>query len=212
MAAIDKRDIERVWLSIARLTQQLQVQFQDLTAALEANFKRLEESLTKIIEASAQTRQTIPRETHLTRFPPISVEAPPSFSDINDVPKRALVDADRHVQADVSGCVSVSDVQKVSTHRYLPPTSLSAGGTATIWAPSAGKAIRCKRIQVSVDAATRIDLRWGTDAFESYFLPANGSIIVNLIGTNQQGPVDTPLTILSSAAATVTASADGDEV
>ena len=232
---------------------------------------------------SASTRALVDADRHvqadILTMPPVTVEVTEKgFADVNNVPTRALVDADRHVQADIVsmppvsvasipnppnldvalstrasesklesvralldaienalatvgldklrttivdpipaganeiGKVQVSDIPKVSTHKYLPPTPLSAGGTATIWTPAAGKAIRCKRIQVSVDAATRIDLRWGTSAFESYFLPANGSIIVNLIGTNQQGAVDTPLTIYSSAAATVTASADGDEV
>jgi len=115
------------------------------------------------------------------------------------------------IKADTDS-VKIADIPKVAIHRYLPPTYLPAGGTATIWTPSSGKAIRVKRIQVSVDAATRIDLRWGTTTFESYFLPANGSIIVNLIGTNNQGEVNVPLTIFSSSAATVTASVDGDEV
>ena len=108
--------------------------------------------------------------------------------------------------------ITISDITKVATSKYLPPTALATGGTATIWTPAAGKAIRAKRIQVSVDAATRIDFRWGTTAFESYYLPANGSVVVNLVGSNEQPATDTALTILSSAAANVTAKASGDEV
>jgi len=104
------------------------------------------------------------------------------------------------------------NIQLVSTHRYLAPTSLPAGGTATIWSPSSGKAVRIKRIQISTDSATRIELRWGTTPFESYFLPANSSVVINFVGTNQQGETDTPLNLYSSSAATVTASVDGDEI
>jgi len=100
----------------------------------------------------------------------------------------------------------------VDVSKYLSPTSLSAGGTATIWTPATGKKIRLKRLQISVDSATRIDLRWGTTPFESYFLPANGSVVVNCVGANEEGAVDQSLTILSSEIATVTASAKGDEV
>jgi len=108
------------------------------------------------------------------------------------------------------GIVDITYVVGVS--KYLSPTSLSAGGTATIWTPATGKKIRLKRLQVSVDASTRIDFRWGVTAFESYFLPANGSVVVNCVGSNEEGAVDEALTILSSAEATVTASAKGDEV
>jgi hypothetical protein len=108
--------------------------------------------------------------------------------------------------------VTVADVVKVATSNYKAPTALGIGGTMTVWTPAAGKAIRAKRIQVSVDAATRIDLRWTTTVFESYYLPANGTIIVNLIGANEQPAIDATLTLLSSAAANVTAKASGDEV
>ena len=111
-----------------------------------------------------------------------------------------------------SDVVTVADVTKTGTSHYLAPTALGVGGTATIWTPAGGKAIRAKRIQVSVDAATRIDFRWTTTAFESYYLPANGSIVVNLVGSNEQPAADATLTILSSAAANVTAKASGDEV
>lgn len=108
---------------------------------------------------------------------------------------------------------TISDITKVvNVSKYLAPTSLGAGGTATVWTPASGKAIRIKRIQGSVDAKTRIDLRWGTTAFESYFLPADGSFIANLVGCNEQPAIDVSLTVLSSAAATVTASAKGDEI
>lgn len=106
----------------------------------------------------------------------------------------------------------IGDVDRGVSSAYLAPTSLAAGGTATIWTPSAGKAIRLKRFSISVDAATRIDLRWGTSAFESFYLPGPGSVVVNLKGCNEDGPVNTALTLLSSAAATVTAKASGVEV
>lgn len=108
---------------------------------------------------------------------------------------------------------TIDDITKqIGIGHYLAPTALGVGGTATIWTPASGKAIRAKRIQVSVDAATRIDFRWTTTTFESYYLPANGSIIVNLVGANEQPAANATLTILSSAAANVTAKATGDEV
>ena len=100
----------------------------------------------------------------------------------------------------------------VTGGKYLTPTALSANGTATIWTPASGKKIRLKRVQASTNTATRIDLRFATTAFESYYLPANGSFVYNAIGTYKEGAVDQTLTLLSSAAATVTASADGDEI
>ena len=94
---------------------------------------------------------------------------------------------------------------------YLAPVALGAGGVATIRTPTAGTSIRLKRIEISVSVATRIDLRWGVNAFESYYLPDNGTIIANWVSSNEVGAVNVPLTILSTAAATVTAHASGIE-
>jgi len=99
-----------------------------------------------------------------------------------------------------------------ATSHYLEPTALGANGVATVWTPASGKAIKLTRIQISVDAATRIDLRWGTTAFESYYLPANGSVVANFVGCREQGGADQALTILSSAAANITVKASGVEV
>jgi len=107
---------------------------------------------------------------------------------------------------------SITDVTKVSTPHYYTPTALGAGGTGTIWTPEAGKKIRLKRVQISVNAQTQIDLRFATTAFESYFLPANGSVVVNFVGTNREGAINEALTLRTVSAATVTASADGDEI
>lgn len=108
----------------------------------------------------------------------------------------------------------IQDVQKTVTvpssggGGYLPRQAILAGGTATIVnAPGVGYKLRVKRLQVSVDAATAIDFRWDTTAFESYYLPANGSVIINKIGENFDGPENTALTIYSSAAVNITASA-----
>jgi len=107
----------------------------------------------------------------------------------------------------------ISDVEKVAeVTKYLAPVSLGAGGTATLWTPAIGKKVRFKRVQVSVDAKTRIELRWGTTGIESYFLPADGSVVFNAIGVNEEGAIDESLTLFSSAPATVTASAKGDEI
>jgi len=107
----------------------------------------------------------------------------------------------------------ISDVEKVAdVRKYLAPTSLGAGGTATIWTPAVGKKARPKLVSVTVDSKTRIELRWETTAFESHFLPADGNIIFNLIGSNDEGAVDESLTILVSEPATVSVTARGDEV
>jgi len=103
---------------------------------------------------------------------------------------------------------SITDITKVVTATYLAPTALGAGGTATIVnAPGVGYKLRLKGIQISVDATTRIDLRWGTTAWRSYYLSANGSIERNFVSENVEGGDNVALTLLSSAAANVTASA-----
>jgi len=103
---------------------------------------------------------------------------------------------------------SITDVTKVVPPTYLAPTALGVGETATIVsAPGSGYKLRLKGIQISVDAATRIDLRWGTTAWRSYYLPASGTIERNFIAENIEGGNNQALTLLSSAAATVTASA-----
>jgi len=113
----------------------------------------------------------------------------------------------RHAGTEIDPRIT-TDVTKVVSPSYLAPTSLAAAGTATIVAaPGVGYKLRLKRLQVSVNATTRIDFLWGTSAFESYFLPANGSVVINKIGENFEGAENTALTLLSSAAATVTASA-----
>lgn len=94
---------------------------------------------------------------------------------------------------------------------YLAPTLLS-NSTATIKTPASGKRLLLTRFSFSVSAATRIELRWAAAAFESFYLPANGSIIVNLISCVELGPVDAALIIYSSTAAIVTAKASGREV
>jgi len=54
--------------------------------------------------------KTVPgSEVRVTEMPPVNVSvAEKGFSDVNDVPTRALVDADRHVQADIVSMPPVS--------------------------------------------------------------------------------------------------------
>lgn len=110
--------------------------------------------------------------------------------------------------------VTVADVTKVvstpagSGAGYLVPIAFSAGETKTIVnGPGSGKKLRLKGIQISVDGVTRIDLQWGTTAFRSYFLGANGNIERNFIDDNYEGGDNVALTIKSTAAVNVTASA-----
>jgi hypothetical protein len=95
---------------------------------------------------------------------------------------------------------------------YLAPTALGIGGTATVWTPGTGLRIALSRYSISVDAATRISLRWGTTEWESFYLPANGSIGFNLFKAEEPGPKDTALVIYSSAACNATMRASGEEV
>ena len=159
------------------------------------------DGIKKIDEAIALVAGT---SVNIGNFPSTYPLPSAQVTDLKDISDRSAREL---------GKATIKDIEKVAdVTKYLSPTALGAGGTATIWTPASGQKVRFKRVQVSVNAVTRIDLRWGTTAFESYYLPANGSIIFNAIGVNEEGAVDTALTLLSSAAATVTASAKGDEV
>lgn len=94
---------------------------------------------------------------------------------------------------------------------YLAPTALN-NSLQAIKTPASGKRLLLVRFSFSVDAATRIELRWATTAFESFYMPANGSIIANLTGCPELGDLNEALNIYSSAAANVTAKASGREV
>jgi len=166
------------------------------------------------------------------RMPPMDSAVRPGYVDVIDRASRLVgivygdqgqlaqraTTRDAYVQLRSGGTEIdprlIQDVQKTITvptaagGGYLARQAIGAGGTATIKnAPGAGFKLRLKRLQVSVDAITAIDLRWGTTAFESYYLPANGSIIVNKIGENFDGPANTALTIYSTNAVNITASA-----
>jgi hypothetical protein len=102
----------------------------------------------------------------------------------------------------------------VAVSKYLAPTHITGGNAENIWVPASGKTVRLKRLSISTDTATRLELRWGTSAFESHYLPANGNIVINFTDCNDQpaAGADTALTILSTVTAWVTATATGDDV
>jgi len=104
------------------------------------------------------------------------------------------------------------EIHQVGTVKYLAPTSLAAGGSATVWTPAAGKAIRLKFLSVSVDAATLITLTFGTTDFLALQFPGKGTNLMNLVGSNIQGGTDEALKVTTSEAATVSCTAVGDEV
>jgi len=106
----------------------------------------------------------------------------------------------------------ITDITKVPIRKYLAPTSLAAGGSATVWTPTAGTKIRLKFISLMTDAATRLTLRFGTTDFQALEFPDKGSLLMNLIGANIEGAVDEALIVISSAAATVSVTAIGDEI
>jgi hypothetical protein len=95
---------------------------------------------------------------------------------------------------------------------YLAPTALGAGATADVWDPGSTGRLKLKRISISVNAATELDLLWGSTPWESYFLSANGTVIVNLTNCEETGPLGSKLVVKAVAAATVTARASGDVV
>jgi len=165
------------------------------------------------------------------RMPSMDAASRPGYIDIIDEAARLLgiiygdqgqlaqraTTRDAYVQVRSGGSEIdprlIQDIQKTVTiptaggGGYLSRQAIGAGATLTIKdAPGAGYKLRLKRLQVSVDAITAVDLRWGSTAFESYYLPANGSIIINKIGENFDGPENTALTILSTNAVNITAS------
>jgi len=106
----------------------------------------------------------------------------------------------------------ITDITKVPIRKYLAPTSLAAGGSATVWTPTAGTKIRLKFISLMTDAATRLTLSFGTTDFQALEFPDKGSLLMNLIGANIEGGVDEALIVISSASATVSVTAIGDEI
>jgi len=143
----------------------------------------------------------------IIRITPVEEEKQPILiAKITDEPKdgtwrKILLDQDP---------ISITDITKVVSPTYLAPVQPGANGTQTIVpAPGSGYKLRLKGIQISVDGATRIDLRWGTTAFRSYYLPANGTIERNFVHENIEGGNNQALTLLCSAANVyVTASAE----
>jgi hypothetical protein len=95
---------------------------------------------------------------------------------------------------------------------YLAPATISAGASSDVWTPDSGKALRLRRLSISTDTASLISLLWISAAWESFYMNANGSIIVNLVGCEEIGAVDAKLAIKSSATATVTARVTGDQI
>jgi len=104
------------------------------------------------------------------------------------------------------------ELHQVATVKYLAPTSLAAGGSATVWTPATGKAIRLKFLSISVDTATQITVTIGTTDIMALRFPDAGTILMNLVGSNVQGAADEALSVTTSEAATVSATAIGDEV
>lgn len=99
-----------------------------------------------------------------------------------------------------------------TTVKYLAPTSLSAGGTATVWTPANGKAIRLKFVSITTNSSTLITLRQGTTDWIAFYCPANSVIQFNLFGANVQFPTNTNLVVFTSNATTLSVTALGDEV
>lgn len=116
------------------------------------------------------------------------------------------------VRGDLVEVHMAPETQIAPNAEYLPPTTIAAGDTATIWTPAAGKKIVLKRFSISTDTATRVELLWASTAFESFFLPANGTVIANLVYCNERGGTDEALVIKNiTASASITAKASGDE-
>lgn len=104
-------------------------------------------------------------------------------------------------------------VQKgVTVEKKLIAQAIGAGGSVELWDPASGKKVLLKRFSISTDAATRLSLCWGSTEYESYYLPDNGSVGFNLIGSYIEGEANVILKVKSSAAVNICAYAAGDEV
>ena len=161
---------------------------------------------------TCEKRPPCPAPTPEVPTPPVPPDLSQIISRLNYI--ASLLESELAVKNDILEAIrslTPEPKARACVSRHLKPTRLEAGGTATIWRPSPEKRIRLKRLSVSVDAATRIEFRWGSEPFESFFLPENGSIVMNLVGCNEVGPFDMPLVVYSASAATVTAKAAGEE-
>lgn len=120
-------------------------------------------------------------------------------------------EVDTYTMTSIRKAIS-SPNQTVGTSKQLDPVALNAS-SAALWTPASGKTIILKSFSVSVSTATRIDFQWDTANFMSFYLPANGSVAMNLTNSNRAGGAkNTALNVYSSASATVTASAGGEEL
>lgn len=95
--------------------------------------------------------------------------------------------------------------------RALERQALAAGQSATVWTPASGRRIRLLSLHVTTSAATVLTVRLGTNVvWERDFGAAGGADVpFGLLGV--LGPTDGALTVTSSAAATIGATAIGAE-
>ena len=98
-----------------------------------------------------------------------------------------------------------------SVVKAVPRASLAAGGSVTVWTPAAGKRIRLLSFHLTASAATVLTVRLGSTVVWERDIPGAGGVDVLLPTNGVLGGVDAPLTVTSSAAATVGATAIGAE-
>lgn len=98
-----------------------------------------------------------------------------------------------------------------SDFRVLARTALAAAGSAIVWAPDLGKRLRVRSIHLTTNAATVLTVRLGnTVILERDFAAAGGCDVV-FPANGILGEPDAALSVTTSAAATVGATALGAE-
>lgn len=95
---------------------------------------------------------------------------------------------------------------------HIYDDAIAADSPKELWAPESSMCAQVKSLEISVDAAAKVQLFWGTTQMAGYYLPANGTVVKNFVGCNEKGPKGTKLMVKSSAACNLVAKATGIEV
>lgn len=105
----------------------------------------------------------------------------------------------------------ISDVTKTATRKQFSDT-WAAAGNKTAWDPAADHYVRLKIICLELSADVDLGYRWGAAGTIYYLRTTAGPIVVNLIGSNDEGDVDEILYLYASGACTVKGHFAGEEL
>lgn len=106
---------------------------------------------------------------------------------------------------------STEPLRGAATYKAAARTAVAAGAGITIWTPGSGKRIRLLSFHVTVSAATVLTLKLGTQTVWERDFGAAGGADVLLPLNGILGAEDATLTLISSGAATIGATAVGVE-